>query len=150
MESPYTEHEGDRWCTICGTWFDDTTPTYCRPCTNDYARWKYSRGGGKAWANRDYTSVKTYRAEMNKPHIPKPKAPVEAPTEAASMKACPVCLKDHRNPYSGYCVQCKSGYQAWARRQKKAYQLSDGMHGTNTPTMEEYRNLVHDRPRAGL
>lgn len=150
MESQNTEHVGDRWCTICGTWFDDTTPTYCRPCTNDYARWKYARGGGKAWANKDYTSVKTFRAEMNKPHIPKPKVEVETPIERAAFKVCPICLKDHRNPYSCYCVQCKSGYQAWARRQKRAYQLSCGSHGTNMPTIEEYRNTVHDRKRLGL
>lgn len=124
-----------RTCSLCTTKFTDTTPSYCRPCTNGYYRWRYEQNQkGLSAPIAEYRKVVAQRARQT-PSVA---------DEAVPFKECPICYGIHRNPHSAYCTSCKTGYQAWARRQREAYAMSNGLAGIERPTVEEYRCMVFD------
>jgi len=103
-----------KFCSMCGNMHRDKRPSYCRPCTNDYMKWKY----GRDKEGLD-SSVSTYREVCNKPHLrPRdPEIPEGLPPELfIPLKVCNICHLSHRNPHSCYCRKCQSLYNAWRQR----------------------------------
>lgn len=118
----------ERTCSLCQQKFHDSTPTYCRPCTNAYNTWyqKQRRHGLP-------TTIKVYREVMNKPRVarvltpPVTRANVTDEELAAHeakrrrAKVCPICDGLHRNPnHRSYCMPCHAAYQQWGRRRRNA------------------------------
>lgn len=140
MSLSASERYVERTCSLCGTKFHDSTPTYCRVCTNQYYAWRQrqKRAGLP-------TTITEYRRVMDKPH---PRWPLhtsapEGP-EAVRYKECPICLGVHSHRHSVYCPKCKAWYQTWARKQRELYALSNGVAGEARPTVELFRNMVYD------
>jgi hypothetical protein len=135
-----------RLCSICMEHFSDTTPSYCRKCTNAYYRWRYrQQQKGLPYTIAEYKKVFTaFMEEARDSPWRDPKS-----KELTPYKDCPICLGTHRNPHSSYCPVCKIAYEAWSRGQKETYDASNGLVGRAHPTVEEFRCMVYDMGLAG-
>lgn len=131
----------ERTCSLCQQKFHDSTPSYCRPCTNSYNTWRQ-----KQLRHGLPGTIKLYREVMNKPKVTRLLTPqvtrrdltdeefAEYEARRGRVKVCPLCDAMHRNPNHGsYCTGCHSAYQQWSRKRREAGMLA---------TVEEFRLAV--------
>lgn len=136
------ERYTERACPMCGCRYCDSTASYCRTCTNQYAAWRYRQRKKNL-----PTTVTEYRKQTGKVkkavrYLPARTEANVAPTEQVAyeqhtserLKECPVCRDLHHNSNSRiYCKPCHSAYQLWAKQRHAA--------GLNAP-MDLFRQAI--------